>query len=110
MNVQEKVYAVLFHLLLHEKYLRTDFRTGVLPRAVEILTHGVGTQMAVESTVRVHVRHQIQIGLGKQSVQLRVVQLLQAFDHRSEEHTSELQSLMRIPYDVFCMKTKISMH
>src|SRR3546814_6610758 len=26
---------------------------------------------------------------------------------RSEEHTSELQSLMRISYDVFCLKTKI---
>src|SRR3546814_3440965 len=25
---------------------------------------------------------------------------------RSEEHTSELQSLMRIPYAVFCMKQK----
>src|SRR3546814_1680035 len=25
---------------------------------------------------------------------------------RSEEHTSELQSLMRIPYDVFCLKQK----
>src|SRR3546814_8416673 len=28
--------------------------------------------------------------------------------HRSEEHTSELQSLMRISYAVFCLKTKIS--
>src|SRR3546814_2381793 len=27
-------------------------------------------------------------------------------DSRSEEHTSELQSLMRISYAVFCMKTK----
>src|SRR3546814_5701631 len=26
---------------------------------------------------------------------------------RSEEHTSELQSLMRIPYAVFCLKKKI---
>src|SRR3546814_3971457 len=26
------------------------------------------------------------------------------FDHRSEEHTSELQSLMRISYAVFCLK------
>src|SRR3546814_4174597 len=26
---------------------------------------------------------------------------------RSEEHTSELQSLMRISYDVFCLKTNI---
>src|SRR3546814_2802791 len=24
--------------------------------------------------------------------------------HRSEEHTSELQSLMRISYDVYCLK------
>src|SRR3546814_11875653 len=27
-------------------------------------------------------------------------------DLRSEEHTSELQSLMRISYDVFCLKKK----
>src|SRR3546814_5116462 len=26
--------------------------------------------------------------------------------HRSEEHTSELQSLMRISYDVFCLNKK----
>src|SRR3546814_6828827 len=26
--------------------------------------------------------------------------------YRSEEHTSELQSLMRISYDVFCLKNK----
>src|SRR3546814_2959186 len=29
-------------------------------------------------------------------------------DHRSEEHTSELQSLMRISYAVFCLKKKKS--
>src|SRR3546814_1514228 len=28
------------------------------------------------------------------------------FEIRSEEHTSELQSLMRISYAVFCLKTK----
>src|SRR3546814_4197364 len=37
-------------------------------------------------------------------------QLLEPFDARkpvrSEEHTSELQSLMRISYAVFCLKTK----
>src|SRR3546814_1307833 len=42
------------------------------------------------------------------------VTLLNEMDHltgpndenwRSEEHTSELQSLMRISYDVFCLKT-----
>src|SRR3546814_10256109 len=29
-----------------------------------------------------------------------------AFEPRSEEHTSELQSLMRISYAVFCLKKK----
>src|SRR3546814_7138132 len=29
---------------------------------------------------------------------------------RSEEHTSELQSLMRISYAVFCLKKKIDIH
>src|SRR3546814_3181358 len=29
-----------------------------------------------------------------------------AFQFRSEEHTSELQSLMRISYAVFCLKKK----
>src|SRR3546814_2047511 len=33
-----------------------------------------------------------------------------AQETRSEEHTSELQSLMRISYDVFCMKKKITQH
>src|SRR3546814_6645764 len=32
--------------------------------------------------------------------------LLQAVAQRSEEHTSELQSLMRISYAVFCLKKK----
>src|SRR3546814_4659474 len=32
--------------------------------------------------------------------------LQQAVEVRSEEHTSELQSLMRISYAVFCLKTK----
>src|SRR3546814_4914380 len=31
---------------------------------------------------------------------------LERFYHRSEEHTSELQSLMRISYAVFCLKKK----
>src|SRR3546814_3600428 len=31
---------------------------------------------------------------------------LARLEGRSEEHTSELQSLMRIPYAVFCLKKK----
>src|SRR3546814_2697426 len=32
------------------------------------------------------------------------------FVRRSEEHTSELQSLMRISYAVFCLKKKTKIH
>src|SRR3546814_10608388 len=34
----------------------------------------------------------------------RVELVLRVHEHRSEEHTSELQSLMRISYAVFCLK------
>src|SRR3546814_7555892 len=34
--------------------------------------------------------------------------ITRAMDYRSEEHTSELQSLMRISYAVFCLKKKIT--
>src|SRR3546814_9484359 len=36
-----------------------------------------------------------------------VVKFMGPFHLRSEEHTSELQSLMRISYAVFCLKKKI---
>src|SRR3546814_1134106 len=35
---------------------------------------------------------------------------LDIFVARSEEHTSELQSLMRISYAVFCLKKKTNQH
>src|SRR3546814_4374252 len=38
---------------------------------------------------------------------LRILQALLERMERSEEHTSELQSLMRISYAVFCLKKKI---
>src|SRR3546814_1141752 len=34
------------------------------------------------------------------------LQCLERLNERSEEHTSELQSLMLISYDVFCLKKK----
>src|SRR3546814_12934788 len=42
---------------------------------------------------------------------MRMLQAAEAFPmNRSEEHTSELQSLMRISYAVFCLKKKTNMH
>src|SRR3546814_1503847 len=42
-------------------------------------------------------------GMGKSAF---LAVLAMQFRRRSEEHTSELQSLMRISYAVFCLKTK----
>src|SRR3546814_8175411 len=42
----------------------------------------------------------------RQSAQVHRLQLLVKTQRRSEEHTSELQSLMRISYAVFCLKKK----
>src|SRR3546814_9876056 len=37
---------------------------------------------------------------------VREIDRMDDLPHRSEEHTSELQSLMRISYAVFCLKKK----
>src|SRR3546814_10528556 len=52
-------------------------------------------------------RYPDQIGPGNAYTLLALVhQKLEEPDQRSEEHTSELQSLMRISYAVFCLKKK----
>src|SRR3546814_10301063 len=55
-------------------------------------------------------RARIQESLTNQRVdqlaQRSLQELRRAANVRSEEHTSELQSLMRISYAVFCLKTK----
>src|SRR3546814_4504019 len=45
-------------------------------------------------------------GIDEQRPQRRQERRAILFIHRSEEHTSELQSLMRISYAVFCLKKK----
>src|SRR3546814_5152022 len=42
--------------------------------------------------------------LSKMSCRLSMLQIPYVLARRSEEHTSELQSLMRISYAVFCLK------
>src|SRR3546814_4408867 len=53
-------------------------------------------------------RHVLELaGAGDEEEDTRNDQRRAGFcDNRSEEHTSELQSLMRISYDVFCLKKK----
>src|SRR3546814_6767808 len=45
-------------------------------------------------------------GLGPVAAEAPKVRAAIATNDRSEEHTSELQSLMRISYAVFCLKKK----
>src|SRR3546814_9048261 len=47
---------------------------------------------------------------GRTEVATEVQTLAQSILDRSEEHTSELQSLMRISYAVFCLKKQKSKH
>src|SRR3546814_10373718 len=47
-----------------------------------------------------------QKGIGREPVARRIRQYRPGHQWRSEEHTSELQSLMRISYAVFCLKKK----
>src|SRR3546814_1605219 len=49
-------------------------------------------------------------GIGADPDQLQFVAQSATFRPRSEEHTSELQSLMRISYAVFCLKKKHQQH
>src|SRR3546814_10191073 len=58
----------------------------------------------------VHLLVHVVVGLAEQLPALAVaaddVRHVELGQHRSEEHTSELQSLMRISYAVFCLKKK----
>src|SRR3546814_1362584 len=72
-----------------------------------------------------HATQQARIQAGREHLQLEGAYLRDAarghrldehlcrrcpVEARSEEHTSELQSLMRISYAVFCLKTKHKTH
>src|SRR3546814_10263846 len=67
------------------------------------------SELEQHGTGRAELVHQPQaaqrIGPGEDRPQLRELAL-----SRSEEHTSELQSLMRISYAVFCLKKKKQYH
>src|SRR3546814_6115804 len=58
---------------------------------------------------RLDVAHPLEVGLLPVLRHEHGLAGLDRLDRRSEEHTSELQSLMRISYAVFCLKkTKIN--
>src|SRR3546814_8966930 len=59
---------------------------------------GIGKEAGTRHLVGIHHRAPA-LGVGDDAAEIR-----------SEEHTSELQSLMRISYAVFCLKTKTNPH
>src|SRR3546814_9946399 len=86
-----------------------DIATGDMPPLfviggsgeAELVNYRVqGRYMIVD---RLFERGELRLGAGKQA---RVVRIKREMPRRSEEHTSELQSLMRISYAVFCLKKK----
>src|SRR3546814_3056226 len=65
------------------------------------------TQGTSSNASRIYAGFYPDLFIGMRS-ELRVVVLRERYAdaHRSEEHTSELQSLMRTSYAVFCLKQK----
>src|SRR3546814_3199646 len=51
-------------------------------------------------------KHFVAVSTNQQAVEAFGICADNMFGFRSEEHTSELQSLMRISYAVFCLKKK----
>src|SRR3546814_3187995 len=56
--------------------------------------------------VRRDLRRRLRPGRHRPGLDRGLVIIDEIFEARSEEHTSELQSLMRISYAVFCLKKK----
>src|SRR3546814_8879684 len=88
------------HLVLKNGALYLDPLTfGVAGGTVRSNITLDGSRAPMPGVLELHARH------------LKLKQLFPQFSpmrtsFRSEEHTSELQSLMRISYSVFCLKTK----
>src|SRR3546814_8219535 len=78
----------------------TLFRSQAVALAQQPVQAAVVVDLQVQGVAVPAQRHRQPFGAG---VAGRVGQRLL---HRSEEHTSELQSLMRISYAVFCLKKK----
>src|SRR3546814_7585610 len=85
---------------------------GVVPRAAEFKAEdfiGAGSR-GRQPEIGDRARHHVHLGaeLGHVEIVQHVYRAKQHLDRlRSEEHTSELQSLMRISYAVFCLTKKI---
>src|SRR3546814_9577680 len=81
----------------------TGLRSAVFqPLRIQPLTHSVRPSMTYRLSVERTTRH------GRFNASKPWIAAISSMRLRSEEHTSELQSLMRISYAVFCLKQQTS--
>src|SRR3546814_9279816 len=100
---------LLFFFSSRRRHTRCALVTGVQTCALPILEHARSLLELVANRHRVLVLLRAE-AIGFVEDQAEHVGI--TFDAllRSEEHTSELQSLMRISYAVFCLKKKNKQH
>src|SRR3546814_7908183 len=95
-----------FFFSSRRRHTRCALVTGVQTCALPIFRSGGHRVGRLYLTARNHVAEHVN-GKGAQIFGNGLVAPLQpVIGKRSEEHTSELQSLMRISYAVFCLKKK----
>src|SRR3546814_9715153 len=85
--------------------MRDDRRGGIVVQAR--LVGPVGPQGVVDVGKRDDAREQRDVAAGQPAritAAIEPLVMVEGHGGRSEEHTSELQSLMRISYAVFCLK------
>src|SRR3546814_12280611 len=98
-------YMLFFFLMIRRQPRST--RTDTLFPYTTLFRSGIGVlRAAAERNVRVPGELSV---IGFDDIQMSRY-VYPALTTRSEEHTSELQSLMRISYAVFCLKKKKQIH
>src|SRR3546814_4725976 len=78
--------------------------SGIDPMSIDLIeAHGTGTSVGDKTEI-----DSLRAIFGERGhdQQIGITAVKSMIGHRSEEHTSELQSLMRISYAVFCLKKK----
>src|SRR3546814_10233314 len=97
--------------LFRAVFARQGFGLG-LPRGKSCKTHGTGALRGYDAERRARnaAAGDIARGGSKSFFADILDHGASRFAMRSEEHTSELQSLMRISYAVFCLKKKTQQH
>src|SRR3546814_6659114 len=83
-----------------------NVKVDLFPDEVYVFTPRGEIRQLQRGATPVDFAYAVHSELGDRCVAARLDGQLEPLNTRSEEHTSELQSLMRISYAVFCLKKK----